>query len=125
MAVSRRVLLAALGLGGAVVSAGGWLLLRPSGTEALAGLADPEAASRIGRALLAADPAAAEGAGARIAAATESWPADAAPQERRRLVLERVAADFAAGEVTEVEGWILARTEADLAILAAEASGEG
>ena len=63
----------------------------------------------------AADPVAlAEALRARLSAP----PGTGADDLRRRLA-SCVAADFAGGDVVEVEGWVLARTEVRLAALAA------
>jgi hypothetical protein len=44
---------------------------------------------------------------------------NAAPRERKRLLRNRIAADFAAGRTVVVDGWVLAEAEALLAALVA------
>lgn len=43
----------------------------------------------------------------------------AGEDERRRIVLRRIAADFDAGRVVVVDGWVLSRTEAAFSAVAA------
>jgi hypothetical protein len=52
------------------------------------------------------------------AAARQHW-ITARIDDRRRWFAERVAADFGAGRIVEVDGWVLAESEAKLCALAA------
>ena len=42
----------------------------------------------------------------------------AAPEEQRRIITQRIARDYEEGNIVEVGGWLLSRTEARLCALA-------
>jgi len=120
MAISRRQgLLLGAGLVGLAGAAAVWRLSVPAEDRLLAGLVDPAGAARIGARLLdAAIPPVDETATrTRLAALAKEMPEEAAAL--RSALAERIAADFRAGDMVEVEAWLIARTEADLALLAA------
>jgi len=121
MALSRRGMLLA-GAGLALVPAGvvAWRLIDAGARDSrlLAALADPASAARIGaRIAEAARPAVRlDEAEARLAAFARDLPDDR--DALRSAVRTRIAADFSAGRMVEVDGWQIAQTEADLALLA-------
>ena len=120
MAISRRQgLLLGAGLVGLAGAAAVWRLSMPAEDRLLAGLVDPAGAARIGARLLdtAVPPVDETATRARLAALARELPEEAAAL--RAALAERIADDFRAGELVEVEAWYLARTEADLALLAA------
>ncbi|HEU4620082.1 MAG TPA: hypothetical protein VFV10_18745 [Gammaproteobacteria bacterium] len=97
--------------------------------EGLAALVlDDVAAARLGRQLLAERPALPRD---RAALALMILPepeqrrafAVSALDARTRMLRERIDADFGAGRTAEVDGWVLAETEALLAALAAAENG--
>lgn len=119
MVVDRRTALAA-GAGLAVAGAmparatAGPLPIR----EMLAVLSDPAGTARIGSAWLRMAPVDAASIAGRLAADLEAVPGINPAILRLRLA-SCIAADFGAGRVETVDGWILARTELRLAALAA------
>jgi hypothetical protein len=120
MAISRRQgLLLGAGLVGLAGAAAVWRLSIPAEDRLLAGLVDPDGAARIGVRLLdAAVPPVDEAATrARLATLARELPQEA--DALRAALAERITDEFRAGELVEVEAWFLARTEADLALLAA------
>ncbi len=114
-ALSRRRFLG----GAAGCCAGAGLRRLPSAALAdafAATVLDPAAAARLGRRFLASRPALSRDAralGRMILASASQRRAflAAAPVRRRRMLRERIAADFAAGRTVELDGWILAETE--------------
>lgn len=97
--------------------------------DALTGVAlDPDAAARLGRCVLTSRPGLPRRPFA-LARLILPNPAHrrafmaATTAGRRRLVRLRIGADFAAGRTAEVDGWVLAETEALLAGLIAARRG--
>lgn len=86
-------------------------------------VADQAAASYLGRRYLALGtgppPGRAELSGSIVAVGERDRWIGAALDERRRLLANRVAGDFRAGRVVDLDGWILAEAEARLCALAA------
>lgn len=79
--------------------------------------ADLEAARAVGRAYLAGDPRAAAGA-ARLADALAAAAAAHGPEGARRRVAALRESALRRGDVVLVDGWVLARAEAELCVLA-------
>ncbi len=122
----RSLLVGAAGMAGGLAV---WQFMRGGAgtmTPAMA-LVDPAAAARIGaRVIEAAVPAVDMAAMERRMAAFGdilSTSADAAALHR--AMATKVADDFAAGAIVEIDGWLLAQTEADLAVLAAQSHADG
>lgn len=127
MAWSRRDILFGAGLSVALGGVVLWRLTPGGRTGPTLALVDRAAAARIGRRLLEATtpPADGKAAMARIDALLATLPEGLGPADLRPAVADWVAADFEDGRLVQVDGWYLARTEADLAILAAlEVSGD-
>ncbi len=121
MAWSRRDILIGAGLSAALGGAVLWRLTPDEGRGPTVALVDRAAAARIGERLMATavPPADGNAAKARIDALIATLPEGTRPAELRPAVADWVTADFEDGRMVQVDGWYLARTEADLAILAA------
>lgn len=121
MSWSRRDILIGAGLSAALGGAVLWRLTPDQGPGPTVALVDRAAAARIGRRLLesARPPADGSAAGQRIDTLIATLPAGTRAGDLRPALADWVAADFEQRRMVEVEGWYLARTEADLAILAA------
>ena len=121
MALARRSLLVAgAGLLALPVGVVVWRLVDAGRDESrlLAALADPASGARIGARIAdAALPAVRrDEAEARLAALAEGLPDERGAL--REAVRQRIAEDFAQGRMVEIDGWQVALTEADLALLA-------
>lgn len=127
MAWSRRDILIGAGLSAALGGVVLWRLSPGEGAGPTVALVDRAAAARIGRRLLeaAVPPADGMAAQARIDALVATLPEGTRVEDLRPAVADWVTADFEEGRMVEVDGWYLARTEADLAILAALEAGAG
>jgi len=113
--LSRRRLLA---LGAAASPWALAVVAGASGAEAARRLfRDPAAARAVGRAYLAADPAARSGAERIGRVLTRAWAAG--PGRARRTLAAELRRSWREDEVVVVDGWVLARAEADLCALAA------
>lgn len=121
MVLARRSLLIA-GAGLLALPAGivAWRLVQAGRDDSrlLAALADPASGARIGARIAdAALPVVRrEEAEARLAALAKGLPDERGAL--REAVRQRIARDFAQGRMVEVDGWQIAQTEADLALLA-------
>lgn len=126
MAWSRRDILVGAGLSLALGGLVLWRLTPGAGPGPTMALVDRAAAARIGRRLLdaATPPADGKAATARIDALLATLPEGTRTADLRPAVADWVTADFEDGRMVEVDGWYLARTEADLAILAALEAGD-
>jgi hypothetical protein len=127
----RRFVATALGVGGSVAVARirPWSLLAqfapPSPAMRLVGLfAHPKSARAVGEAYLASAPM--DSAAPRLMdqlttglSGGRSTIDEANDAELRELLVTRIGADFEKGRVVDVDGWILATTEARLYALAA------
>ena len=109
---SSLLALAALGRTAAALPAPG-----DGAARLLTLLGNPGAAARLGRCHLLRHPEEADAA--RLTARLTARLAPAGGPIRRAALRRSLAADFAAGRVTTVDGWILAATEVDLCALAA------
>jgi len=83
----------------------------------------PDSAARIGRSYLRATPDEAD-RGKLLAAILDAEPKLGSPRRRdsrelRRLIAAQCRREFASGRTAQVDGWIIARTEARLCALAA------
>jgi hypothetical protein len=93
-------------------------LLELSEEDALRSLVrHPAAAARLGRAYLRLHPD--EATPARLVRHLLGELASVSPEIAGRRIAQGIAADFDAGRVTRVQGWILSRTEARLFALVA------
>jgi len=126
MSWSRRDILIGAGLSAALGGAVLWRLTPGQGPGPTMALVDRAAAARIGRRLLdaARPPADGNAAQKRIDTLLATLPAQTRPADLRPAFADWILADFEDGRMVEVDGWYLARTEADLAILAALQAGE-
>lgn len=119
---TRRAVIVALLGGGAVVAAGGAYVVLSGGDDAdttsePADVAADDALVAVGRRYLRDHPDEADAAVllAALHALGDSVPA--APATRLAVLRDQVTADFEAGEVVEVDGWIISLTEARAAAL--------
>lgn len=90
-------------------------------------LADPESAARLGtawraHAALPNEPGVvAASIGKRLRGF--GWQEDATPEELRKALIARISHDYATNDMADVESWQLARTAAELCLLAACVNG--
>jgi hypothetical protein len=121
MVLARRTLLVAgAGLVALPVGLVAWRLIDAGRDESrlLAALADPASGARIGARIaeFALPAVRREEAEARLVALAEGLPDER--DALREAVRRRIAEDFAERRLVEVDGWQIALTEADLALLA-------
>ncbi|MCB2056194.1 MAG: hypothetical protein KDE35_18390 [Geminicoccaceae bacterium] len=97
----------------------------------VAALDRPDAAARMGRRIVALDllPADAEGLvaslTARHGALGEALPIEGDRRRARHALTRAVRRDFASGRTITVDGWLLARAEAEICVIAASFVPEG
>lgn len=122
----RDVLSGALRGAGVALLPPAWALLGACAGEecpagAIEGLADTPGLAALGHRHLLDAPGDRDADATRKALCTD-WSAEerrAAPDEVRARLGRQVRDDFAAGRVVDIDGWILSRTEARIAALAA------